>query len=933
MPKLRGTSKVEHDQLSHVNLPINRMKNMSTPHARLSARLLTPIILLGVLILLFWRGFCPGFVHFSNDGPLGQQNVDWMRLPSAFFGMWDDLNDTGLGVGTFTPNLTALIKWALGPLGYAKFYPPITLLILGLGAWTFFRSLKLTPLAATLGALAATLNSVYFAGACWGVASVEIALGMNFFALALIVANTKETPGLTRWTRLALVGCCVGMNVMEGADVGALCSILVALFAFFKALIETDGNLAAKAVRGASRVAVIAIFAGFIAIQTVTALIGFSAQSVPGAGQDTETKAQHWDWATQWSLPKRETLGILVPGLFGYRMDTPQNMLPALQEAYHGGVYWGGMGRSPEIDRYFDSGQQGNPMKPGLMMRFGYGGYYCGILVVMVALWAVAQSFRRKNSPFSNDQKKFVWFWTVVLGASLLIAWGRFAPIFYGLLYQLPYFSTIRNPAKFLNFFCWALVVLFAYGVHLLNLRYLESKPAKGSVPKLDAFNRKWLMGCAGVFGLGLLIWFYFSAHQMQFIDYLQKVGMGDANAAQIIASFCLGQITWFFGLFAVAIVLLTMILNGFFSGPRAKVGAILMGVFLVFDLGRANLPFIIHWDYKQKYEVGSLNPIVDYLRDKPYEHRVAYAIPAPFQTPPDFGLFEQIYRIEWMQHHFPFYNIQCLDIIQMPRAPVDVQTYLENFRIRPKETADGHLTADPESFPLIARHWELTNTRYLLGPAVYLDMLNQQLDPKHHSFGIVERFEIVPKPGITQPTQYEELTAVQSDNGRYALFEFTNALPRAKLYGNWQVNTNDQANLATLADLNFDPAKTVLISTPEPALPMTATNANSGTVEFKSYAPKHLGFSAQTTQPAVLLLNDRYDPNWKVTVDGKPAELLRCNYLMRGVYLTPGQHRVEFQFSRPNKPLYITLAAIVVAALLLVFLWANTRKNSAAQP
>ncbi len=113
------------------------------------------------------------------------------------------------------------------------------------------------------------------------------------------------------------------------------------------------------------------------------------------------------------------------------------------------------------------------------------------------------------------------------------------------------------------------------------------------------------------------------------------------------------------------------------------------------------------------------------------------------------------------------------------------------------------------------------------------------------------------PNPASLSPTRLEELTAVPNDNGDYALFEFTGALPRAKLYSNWQVNTNDQANLKLLGDLNFDPAKTVLVSTPEKNLPALATNENSGSVEFKSYATKHIVLAATNTAPSVLLLND----------------------------------------------------------------------------
>lgn len=144
---------------------------MRTANRAITAKprnLFTPILLAIILAALFWKSFLPGYVHFSNDGPLGQQNAAWRQLPAAFTGSWYDLNDIGSNAGVLAPDPNSLIFWVLGPVGYAKFLAPIALLVLGLGAWAFFRQLKLTPLAATLGALAATLNSAYFATACWG---------------------------------------------------------------------------------------------------------------------------------------------------------------------------------------------------------------------------------------------------------------------------------------------------------------------------------------------------------------------------------------------------------------------------------------------------------------------------------------------------------------------------------------------------------------------------------------------------------------------------------------------------------------------------------------------------------------------------------------------------------------------------------------------
>jgi len=908
-----------------------------------------------VLALLFAKSFLPGYVHFANDGPLGQQNAAWRQLPAAFTGSWYDINDIGSSAGAMTPAPSALIFWALGPVGYAKFLAPLALFILGLGAWTFFRQLQLSPLATILGALAATLNSTFFSDACWGTASHEIAIGMDFFALALVVSNVAGTPWFLRWTRLALAGLAVGVNVMEAADIGAIFSVLVAAYVLYRAVFVESGAVWARAGRGISRVAIIALFAGFIATQTIGALMGAAIVGIAGTGQGTETKAQHWSWATSWSEPKIETLSVIVPGLFGYRLDTPNHMMGFLQKSYAGGNYWGTVGSDPGLDSWFEGGRKG-PMPPG-QVRFTSGVNFAGILVVLLAIWAIAQSLRRESSVFTATHKWFVRFWVVISVGSLLLAYGRFAP-FYQFFYMLPYASTIRCPSKFLLTFSWAIIILFAYGVHGFSRRYLEIPAARStSLPahlknwwgKVRGFDRNWTYVCGGAFMVVVLGWLIYASEKPRLVHYLQTVGFGDADMANQIAAFSIGQVGWFVLLFALAAGLCVLTLAGVFAGKRARLGGILLGAFLVADLGRADLPYIIHWDYQQKYDIDpanpakSTNPIINFLRDKPYEHRVAILPPA-FNLPQHLPLYDDyfsgsrgVYSIEWAQHHFPYYNIQSLDKIQMPRMPTDLMAY---------EAAQWPHSAD--TVFLHVRHWELTNTRYLLGAAGFLDVLNEQLDPAQHRFRIVQRFDIVPKPGIEQVAQYEEMTAAPGDNGGLAVFEFTGALPRAWLYANWQVCTNDpatlqrwldglkqylpeefygaiaslnatdQATLKTLTDASFDPAKTVLLSAPLAAAPAAnSINAQSGAVEFKSYTPKDLVFSAQVVTPSVLLLNDMFEPHWHVQVDGKPAELLRCNLVMRGVYLTPGAHTVEFLFSQPSSLLYVTLAAIGAGILL----------------
>ena len=116
------------------------------------------------------------------------------------------------------------------------------------------------------------------------------------------------------------------------------------------------------------------------------------------------------------------------------------------------------------------------------------------------------------------------------------------------------------------------------------------------------------------------------------------------------------------------------------------------------------------------------------------------------------------------------------------------------------------------------------------LGPTLTSKLLNQVIDPAQHRFKVVQRFDFGPKPGILQPTGVEELTALPSTNGNFALFEFTGALPKLQLYSTWEIKTNAEAILQRLVSPEFEPLKTVVISeaikTPPAA---NATNDTAG--------------------------------------------------------------------------------------------------------
>src|SRR5581483_311916 len=199
----------------------------------------------------------------------------------------------------------------------------------------------------------------------------------------------------------------------------------------------------------------------------------------------------------------------------------------------------------------------------------------------------------------------------------------------------------------------WAFLIIFAYGVHALSRRYLEvaGTNVKSSIAQFEnwwrnarGFDRKWILGCGLAFLTSVFAWFVYISDKSALVKYLEVVhAAGDTNE---IASFSISQAGWFLLFFAAAILLVTMVTAGIFSGKRARIGGFLLGAFLVIDLGRADLPWIVHWNYPVKYQS---NPVVDFLRDKAYDHRV---IDLPWRgvahLPQYDDAGEELYRIEW---------------------------------------------------------------------------------------------------------------------------------------------------------------------------------------------------------------------------------------------------------------------------------------------
>jgi len=159
------------------------------------------------------------------------------------------------------------------------------------------------------------------------------------------------------------------------------------------------------------------------------------------------TKAEKWNWATQWSLPKIETITFVVPGFFGFGLPNSP--------------YWGKIGQ----DARWETQHIGFP-------RFSMSTQNMGIVVIALALLAIITA-----SNFNKYSKNIIYFWTITFVLALLFAQGRYFDVGgasaggfgpYRLFYWLPKMDSMRNPVKFLYPLMISLSILAAFGMEYI---------------------------------------------------------------------------------------------------------------------------------------------------------------------------------------------------------------------------------------------------------------------------------------------------------------------------------------------------------------------------------------------------------------------------------------------------------------------------------
>jgi hypothetical protein len=156
---------------------------------------------------------------------------------------------------------------------------------------------------------------------------------------------------------------------------------------------------------------------------------------------------------------------------------------------------------------------------------------------------------------------------------------------------------------------------------------------------------------------------------------------------------------------------------------------------------------------------------------------------------------------------------------------------------------------------------------------------------------------------------------------GHYCFYEYQGPLSYAFAPARWQTAPDPAQALSLMLKPGFDAAKEAVLCEPLPAgMPAASQPAVPVHLQYQMEQdePDYQRFSVELNRENLVIFAEVMFPGWKVFVDGRPVPLLAADYLLRGLFMDAGKHRVEFRFE-PSwwRPILIGLAFWIFLTLL----------------
>ena len=259
---------------------------------------------------------------------------------------------------------------------------------------------------------------------------------------------------------------------------------------------------------------------------------------------------------------------------------------------------------------------------------------------------------------------------------------------------------------------------------------------------------------------------------------------------------------------------------------------------------------------------------------------------------------------------------VLVFDLVSVDRRYVNTDNFVSAIKVdRPykKSAIDKELLKDTTNFRVFDMSDNSTKTSY------FHNSIGGYHAAKLRRFQELQEFHI-------DKTNFEVLNML---NTKYVIYQDKQG--EIQYFENEQTNGNawfvDEIKTFETADqeiLALDKVDTKITATANVSALKSKrfVNDSSAYIKLVDYKLNHLVYQTKNSEEGFAVFSEVYYKNgWEVTIDGEKVEHFNVNYVLRGLQLPKGSHRVEFKFN----PTVVTIGSQIAlgsTVLLLVLIF-----------
>ncbi len=479
-------------------------------------------------------------------------------------------------------------------------------------------------------------------------------------------------------------------------------------------------------------------------------------------------------------------------------------------------------------------------------MRFTDAAHYMGIAVLILGLFGA----------WMNKKNRFVQAMIGVGLFGLILSFGSNLPILYDMFYNLvPGFSKFRAPSQSLVLLEFAFPILAGYGImSLVNLRKAGHNPQveKTFLYTAIAFAVFMFIGIAGQ-----------AVIKSGYVNAIEESGKLGNNPVVFDAVYNMMITDWMFsGFFGLA----TLLLMWLYVRRRittAMLKLTLIGI-LLFDLWRIDVRPMETEPKEKMMAVFQTTDVDMFLAQDSSQYRILNVATGP---------------------NYPAYHFQ--------------QHILGYSSAKMRRYQDLLDVAGNGNVPTSELAWDLLNTKYVIGQQPISENMHPVFQSKQQQLAVFERPTVMPRAWFVDKVEVaEDLDVLHKirDNA---------------------FNPREVAYVAEPLDVQIDPIQAPIGSNVPVADTLEAVDSattlapdaltrlrtvspatSANRVRITNYEPLHITIEAEASGTNFLVISEmHYPPGWHAMIDGQPAEVIRTNYLLRGIVVPDGKHTIQLDY------------------------------------